>query len=69
MTLRATTFLLLFPVVLLTSCDRADEKAQASATTTAQSKDIPILPVKKGDRWIYDVRLEIPADVTSPGAA
>ncbi len=31
--------------------------------------DTPILPVKEGDTWRYQVHLEIPADVTSAGAA
>lgn len=35
----------------------------------AQSADIPLLPVQPGDTWIYDVHLNIPQDVTSPGAA
>lgn len=66
---RALPALLLSSVVFMTSCDRPAETPEASAVITRQSQDIPIMPVKKGDRWIYDVRLEIPADVTSPGAA
>jgi hypothetical protein len=56
--------------LLLNACD-AGKKADAKkpeATPLAQ-QDTPILPVKKGDTWRYDVHLEIPADVTSPGAA
>lgn len=51
------------------------EKQEASSDPSAareeayRQADIPILPVKAGDAWIYEVRLEIPADVTSPGAA
>lgn len=66
---RALPALLLSSTVFLTACDRAAEKPEPSAITAGQSQDIPILPVSKGDRWIYDVRLEIPADITSPGAA
>ena len=31
--------------------------------------DVPLLPVSKGDVWIYNVHLAIPENVTSPGAA
>jgi hypothetical protein len=31
--------------------------------------DVPLLPVSKGDAWIYQVRLEIPEGVSSAGAA
>jgi hypothetical protein len=31
--------------------------------------DVPVLPVKPGDAWIYQVRLVIPADASSPGSA
>jgi hypothetical protein len=31
--------------------------------------DIPLLPVGKGDVWIYEVHLRIPEGITSPGAA
>ncbi len=31
--------------------------------------DTPILPVSPGDTWTYEVNLEIPADVSSAGAA
>ncbi len=61
--------LLILPAVTLTGCDRTTKEPGASAAKAGESKDIPILPVTKGDRWVYDVRLEIPADITSPGAA
>lgn len=57
--------------LLLAACD-SNKKSAAPATpreSALRAGDIPILPVAKGDAWIYDVRLEIPADVTSPGAA
>ncbi len=56
--------------LLLGACD-ASKKAEAKKTeaTTLAQQDTPILPVKKGDTWRYGVHLEIPADVTSPGAA
>ncbi len=58
--------------VFLTSCDPAKKSGSSGAKSPiAQSSDsdIPILPVSKGDTWVYNVHLEIPADVTSPGAA
>lgn len=54
------------------SCDKA-ERTQATPDAAADEalrrQDIPILPVNPGDAWIYQVKLLIPADVTSPGAA
>lgn len=57
--------------LLVVACD-AKKKPASPATpreTALRDGDMPLLPVTKGDAWIYDVRLEIPADVTSPGAA
>lgn len=51
--------------LLLGACD-SPEKTAAPAPARIE---IPILPVTRGDVWIYHVRLEIPAGVTSPGAA
>jgi hypothetical protein len=34
-----------------------------------RKRDMPILPVSRGDTWVYEVDLEIPEDVTSAGAA
>lgn len=47
------------------SCHRAAKPPAA----VPQSADIPLMPVQSGDTWIYDVHLNIPEDVTSPGAA
>ena len=44
-------------------------KEPNAASKISSNSDVPLLPVKKGDRWIYDVRLEIPSGVTSSGAA
>lgn len=48
----------------LAACQRGE-----TPSSVAPNPDIPLLPVKTGDIWIYDVHLNIPADVTSPGAA
>lgn len=56
----------------LASCqrDKTTAAGKAPAAPPAQAEaDIPVLPVSKGDTWIYQVKLTIPADVTSPGAA
>lgn len=66
LTLIALTATALF----LNSCDRAKKaEAETPGKSTLAQQDSPLLPVKKGDSWRYDVHLEIPADVTSPGAA
>jgi hypothetical protein len=53
--------------LFLAACDPpAEPGVKADA---AVSSDVPLLPVTKGDIWVYDVHLQIPADVTSPGAA
>ncbi len=57
---------------MLPSCDRGAEnsaKPPAPVTTKHEKSDIPILPVTRGDTWIYQVDLVIPEDVTSPGAS
>ncbi len=67
----ALTILLAALALALAACD-AEKKPAAPATpreTALRDGDMPLLPVTKGDAWIYDVRLEIPAGVTSPGAA
>lgn len=51
--------------LLLDACDSPEKTAAPAPAQT----EIPILPVTQGDAWIYDVRLQIPAGVTSPGAA
>lgn len=57
--------------LFLVACD-PPAKSGGEATppeAAAQQSDIPLMPVTKGDTWVYDVHLQIPADVTSPGAA
>lgn len=55
----------------LPSCDKpAGTPTTPPATDEAlRHQDMPIMPVNPGDSWIYQVRLFIPSDVTSPGAA
>lgn len=58
--------------LLLTACDPAEKTAGTALPPDAaatERTDIPLLPARTGDTWRYTVRLEIPADVTSPGAA
>lgn len=55
---------------MLSACNPNSKSAsKSSAEKTAAQKDTPILAVKKGDKWRYEVKLDIPADVSSPGAA
>lgn len=56
--------------IFLSACDKPAESAPNSARTPdAAASDIPLLPVTQGDTWIYEVLLQIPANITSPGAA
>jgi hypothetical protein len=66
--MKTSTIVTVLAAAVLTACDPPAGKPK-SAATAESTRDIPLLPVTKGDRWTYDVRLEIPADVTSPGAA
>jgi hypothetical protein len=66
--------ILIIAVTSLSSCDSSEKATKPPATSTANpaaddQPDIPILPLTKGDHWIYNVRLEIPAGVTSAGAS
>lgn len=63
--------ILIFPFLtfLALGCERPEKPPAATGATTPARTDVPLLPVKKGDVWIYKVRLEIPENVTSPGAA
>jgi hypothetical protein len=54
--------------MLLNACD-SEKNQPAPAASAVARLDIPILPVKPGDTWIYETRLEIPGNVTSAGAA
>lgn len=56
----------------LAGCDRANKAARPTsgpAAADAAVSDVPLMPVTKGDFWVYDVHLQIPEGVTSPGAA
>jgi hypothetical protein len=61
-------------VIALSSCDSSKKATKpptspiSDAAAVVQA-DIPILPVTKGDHWIYQVHLEIPANTTSAGAS
>jgi hypothetical protein len=59
--------------LLLPACDKgAEEKSKVEATAADKDfreSDMPILPVKKGDYWKYNVHVEVPAGITSEGAA
>ncbi len=70
---RTLLFIALTPMWLaFSACDRRGENSAtppAPDLKTGEKADIPILPVKTGDTWIYDVDLLIPGDVTSPGAS
>jgi hypothetical protein len=58
--------------LLVPACDSkksGDAPAPVTQDEAARNQDKPILPVSRGDSWLYDVQLEIPADVTSAGAA
>lgn len=58
--------------LLLPACDskKSPDTPPLSPEREAQSKaDMPVLPVSAGDSWTYEVSLQIPAGVTSPGAA
>lgn len=62
---------LIFPLLALSlaSCDRPKDPVVVNKSKEASRSDVPLLPVNKGDVWIYKVHLEIPENVTSPGAA
>lgn len=51
--------------MLVASCD--SKKTETKGTPGEPAK-IRILPVSPGDRWVYDVSLEIPSGITSAGA-
>lgn len=65
----AASFTLSISVCLfLAACDSSKKPSAGTPATAAINPDVPILPVTKGDSWTYNVHLEIPPDVTSPGA-
>lgn len=65
----ATLALLTTSLLWVASCDPARKSAAGTSPPESGTSDIPLLPVKKGDTWHYQVHLEIPAGVSSPGAA
>jgi len=65
---------LILAAVSLSACDSSREKDPPPRTVQTEiaaevQADTPILPLTQGDHWLYRVHLEIPADVTSAGAA
>lgn len=60
---------------MMSACDSSkksavkETKPEVTAPVQPDQPDVPILPVHKGDQWIYETRLEIPAEITAPGAA
>jgi hypothetical protein len=63
--------ILVFPLLILSSvsCNRPQKTDAVLESKVRAKSDVPLLPVTKGDAWIYKVHLEIPENVTSPGAA
>jgi hypothetical protein len=53
----------------LVSCDRVNRSEAAIGAEAPAKSDLPLLPVRLGDIWVYKVLLEIPENVTAPGAA
>lgn len=53
-------------VLWVCSCD--SKQTGATATDTPPPEKVRVLPVTPGDQWIYQVSLEIPSGITSPGA-
>ena len=60
----ASSFFLAMP-----SCNPPKKTTPGAPSAGDIASDVPLLPIKKGDVWNYSVHLEIPADVTSPGAS
>jgi hypothetical protein len=62
-------------VAMFSSCDKKSSEKEINAETTNEAtedlveSDTPLLPVKVGDYWKYQVSVEIPAGITSPGAS
>lgn len=60
------TVTLVFP----SACKPHDKTTPPIAAAAVHGRpDVPLLPIIKNDFWSYDVHLQIPADITSPGAA
>ena len=58
----------LVPLLALPACKPKHATGTTIPTDVAKA-DMPILPVTKGDVWNYEVTLDIPENITSPGAA
>lgn len=69
---RVPVLLSALAALFLAACDSKKPAAAPALTPKEEATrqaDMPILPVNPGDTWTYHVVLEIPADVTSEGAA
>ena len=70
-----THLILAVSLGLLGSCKKDASEAETKKETASEKADdltkadMPILPVKKGDYWKYQVFVEIPAGITSPGSS
>lgn len=58
----------------LSGCEPTEEPTEetpevSAVTVELADQDTPILPLRKGDSWIYQVRVEIPPGITSEGSA
>ncbi len=53
------------------TADKEGEPIPEESPITAEiaKQDMPMLPLEKGDTWVYKVRVEIPAGVTAEGSA
>lgn len=65
--MKAAFHLLLGTALGLCVCSCDSKKTRESEAAEVPAK-VSLLPVKPGDQWIYQVNLEIPSGVTSPGA-
>lgn len=65
----AVRFLSLLILLSLASCDSTKKKQGTAGEDPLVKADMPILPVAQGDTWTYEVSLDIPENISSPGAA
>ncbi|MFD2257761.1 hypothetical protein ACFSSA_13855 [Luteolibacter algae] len=71
---RSTILLSSVTFLLLLACEKekGDTEGLAAKSPVAQElkrEDMPLLPLKKGDYWKYNISVEVPAGITSEGAS